>query len=159
MGKLNIILDNQLTSVRWVFLLVRESPFFALHCTVAQKVCHLLGIPVTEFTRAVLKPKVKVGRDFVHKAQTKEQVWKNMFMNTIKVCSLGHEALLWLSPILFSLDMIVPCEIGLVFILKGLAVEGTKVSNNISKYCCSNTIFNSLNLDTSAHIVFHWLWL
>ena len=48
------------------------SLFFAL--LVAQKVCHLLGMPVTEFTRAVLKPKVKVGRDYVHKAQTKEQV-------------------------------------------------------------------------------------
>lgn len=42
--------------------------------TVAQKVCHLLGIPVTEFSKAVLKPRVKVGRDYVQKAQTKAQV-------------------------------------------------------------------------------------
>nr|XP_006826038.1 PREDICTED: myosin-10-like isoform X2 [Saccoglossus kowalevskii] len=42
--------------------------------TVAQKVCHLLGLNVTDFTKALLRPRVKVGRDFVHKAQTKEQV-------------------------------------------------------------------------------------
>lgn len=42
--------------------------------TVAQKVAHLLGLSVTEMTKAFLKPKIKVGRDFVTKAQTKEQV-------------------------------------------------------------------------------------
>ncbi|KAI8501010.1 Myosin-9, partial [Branchiostoma belcheri] len=42
--------------------------------TVAQKVCHLMGLPVSEFTKALLRPRVKVGRDYVHKAQTKEQV-------------------------------------------------------------------------------------
>jgi len=48
---------------------------FAFHLfSVAQKVCHLLGIPVTEFSKAVLKPRVKVGRDYVQKAQTKAQV-------------------------------------------------------------------------------------
>lgn len=42
--------------------------------TVAQKICHLMGINVTDFTRALLKPRIKVGRDFVTKSQTKEQV-------------------------------------------------------------------------------------
>ncbi|XP_075184995.1 myosin-10-like isoform X12 [Anomaloglossus baeobatrachus] len=41
--------------------------------TAAQKLCHLLGLNVTEFTRAILMPKIKVGRDYVQKAQTKEQ--------------------------------------------------------------------------------------
>ncbi|XP_078739237.1 LOW QUALITY PROTEIN: uncharacterized protein LOC144952628 [Lampetra fluviatilis] len=41
--------------------------------TAAQKLCRLLGIPVTDFTRAILSPRIKVGRDFVQKAQTKEQ--------------------------------------------------------------------------------------
>ncbi|MGH0118756.1 UNVERIFIED_CONTAM: hypothetical protein FKN15_062218 [Acipenser sinensis] len=41
--------------------------------TAAQKVCHLLGINVTDFTRAILTPRIKVGRDVVQKAQTKEQ--------------------------------------------------------------------------------------
>ncbi|XP_041062705.1 myosin-11-like isoform X1 [Carcharodon carcharias] len=41
--------------------------------TVAQKVCHLLGMNVTDFTRAILTPRIKVGRDYVQKAQTKEQ--------------------------------------------------------------------------------------
>uniref|UniRef100_A0A8C7VP82 Myosin heavy chain 10 n=1 Tax=Oncorhynchus mykiss TaxID=8022 RepID=A0A8C7VP82_ONCMY len=41
--------------------------------TVAQKLCHLLGLNVMEFTRAILSPRIKVGRDYVQKAQTKEQ--------------------------------------------------------------------------------------
>uniref|UniRef100_S4RZE7 Myosin motor domain-containing protein n=1 Tax=Petromyzon marinus TaxID=7757 RepID=S4RZE7_PETMA len=41
--------------------------------TAAQKVCHLLGVSVTEFSRAILTPRIKVGRDYVQKAQTKEQ--------------------------------------------------------------------------------------
>jgi len=40
----------------------------------AQKVCHLQGINVTDFTRAILTPRIKVGREVVQKAQTKEQV-------------------------------------------------------------------------------------
>ena len=42
--------------------------------TVAQKVAHLLGIQVTDLTKAFLKPRIKVGRDYVTKAQSKEQV-------------------------------------------------------------------------------------
>uniref|UniRef100_A0A672GLQ0 Myosin-9 n=1 Tax=Salarias fasciatus TaxID=181472 RepID=A0A672GLQ0_SALFA len=41
--------------------------------TAAQKVCHLLSINVTDFTRAILSPRIKVGRDYVQKAQTQEQ--------------------------------------------------------------------------------------
>ncbi|XP_076345264.1 uncharacterized protein LOC143244459 isoform X1 [Tachypleus tridentatus] len=42
--------------------------------TVAQKISHLLGLSVTEMTKAFLRPRLKVGRDYVNKAQTKEQV-------------------------------------------------------------------------------------
>ncbi|XP_051985877.1 myosin-9-like [Xyrauchen texanus] len=41
--------------------------------TAAQKVSHLMGMNVTDFTRAILMPRIKVGRDFVQKAQTQEQ--------------------------------------------------------------------------------------
>ncbi|KAM3720134.1 Myosin heavy chain, non-muscle [Dirofilaria immitis] len=41
---------------------------------VAQKICCLLGLPVSDLAKAFLKPRVKVGRDYVHKAQTREQV-------------------------------------------------------------------------------------
>ncbi|XP_066910591.1 myosin-10-like [Clytia hemisphaerica] len=41
--------------------------------TIAQKICHLLGMPVTDFTKSLLKPRVKVGREFTQKAQTKAQ--------------------------------------------------------------------------------------
>ena len=42
--------------------------------TAAQKLSHLLGISVLEFSRAILTPRIKVGREYVQKAQTKEQV-------------------------------------------------------------------------------------
>uniref|UniRef100_W4VRK7 Putative myosin class i heavy chain n=1 Tax=Corethrella appendiculata TaxID=1370023 RepID=W4VRK7_9DIPT len=42
--------------------------------TVAQKIAHLLGLKVNDMTKAFLTPRIKVGRDFVTKAQTKEQV-------------------------------------------------------------------------------------
>jgi len=42
--------------------------------TVAQRVCALLGMDIVSFTKALLRPKIKVGRDYVQKAQTKEQV-------------------------------------------------------------------------------------
>ncbi|CAB1341935.1 unnamed protein product, partial [Coregonus sp. 'balchen'] len=32
--------------------------------TAAQKLCHLLGLNVMEFTRAILSPRIKVGRDY-----------------------------------------------------------------------------------------------
>ncbi|CAK5091800.1 unnamed protein product [Meloidogyne enterolobii] len=41
--------------------------------TVAQKICHLLGLPVADFTKAFLRPRIKVGREHVQKAQNKEQ--------------------------------------------------------------------------------------
>merc|ERR1719328_305363 len=42
--------------------------------TFAQKVAHLFGINVNDMTKGFLRPRIKVGRDFVTKAQTKEQV-------------------------------------------------------------------------------------
>ncbi|KAI7697597.1 Myosin heavy chain [Sarcoptes scabiei] len=42
--------------------------------TVAQKTSHLLGLNVSDMIKAFLRPKLKVGRDYVTKAQTKEQV-------------------------------------------------------------------------------------
>jgi myosin protein heavy chain len=39
----------------------------------AERVCYLLGIPVSEFTRAVLQPRVLAGREWVSQARTKQQ--------------------------------------------------------------------------------------
>ncbi|CAJ0583352.1 unnamed protein product, partial [Mesorhabditis spiculigera] len=39
---------------------------------VIQKASHLLGVNVTELQKAFLRPRIKVGRDFVQKAQNKE---------------------------------------------------------------------------------------
>jgi len=41
--------------------------------TVAQQLAHLLGVNVTELTRGFLKPRIKVGRETVVKAQSREQ--------------------------------------------------------------------------------------
>jgi len=38
-----------------------------------EKACHLLGVPVQEFTKAVLRPKVLAGREWVTQARTKQQ--------------------------------------------------------------------------------------
>ncbi len=61
--------------------------------TVAQKICALLGMNVVDFTKALLKPKIKVGRDFVQKAQTKEQVsefQRRITRQTYKQVCLRH---------------------------------------------------------------------
>ncbi|KAG8221578.1 P-loop containing nucleoside triphosphate hydrolase protein [Butyriboletus roseoflavus] len=39
----------------------------------AERVCHLLGIPLAEFTKAVLRPKVLAGREWVTQARTGQQ--------------------------------------------------------------------------------------
>ncbi|XP_047737475.1 myosin heavy chain, non-muscle isoform X3 [Hyalella azteca] len=41
--------------------------------TVAQQLAHLLGVNVTDFVRGFIKPRIKVGRETVTKAQNKEQ--------------------------------------------------------------------------------------
>ncbi|XP_066563709.1 myosin-9-like [Amia ocellicauda] len=41
--------------------------------TAAQKVCHLMGMNVTDFTHAILCPRIKVGQQYIPKTQTKEQ--------------------------------------------------------------------------------------
>lgn len=58
---------------------------FFLH-PAAQKVCHLMGINVTDFTRSILTPRIKVGRDVVQKAQTKEQVMTHLLF--VFVCDI-----------------------------------------------------------------------
>ena len=39
----------------------------------AERVCHILGIPVSEFTKAVLRPRVLAGREWVNQARTRQQ--------------------------------------------------------------------------------------
>lgn len=62
----------------------------------AQKVSHLLGINVTDFTRGILTPRIKVGRDYVQKAQTKEQVgilykWMSTLVINFAVTKLTNQ--------------------------------------------------------------------
>ena len=42
--------------------------------TVAQKISKLTGISVNDFTKALLKPKIKTGREFTVRSQNKAQV-------------------------------------------------------------------------------------
>lgn len=39
----------------------------------AERACHLLGIPLSEFTKAVLRPRVLAGREWVTQARTRQQ--------------------------------------------------------------------------------------
>ena len=45
-----------------------------LFSVVAQKVCRLLGLNASDFEKALLKPRIKTGRDYTVKSQNKEQV-------------------------------------------------------------------------------------
>lgn len=56
--------------------------------TVAQKISKLLSISVTDFTKALLKPKIKTGREFTVKSQNKEQVRR-------RLCYYNIAVLLW----------------------------------------------------------------
>lgn len=49
-----------------------------LFTPVAEKICHLLNISVTEFVRGLLSPRLKVGRETVTKAQNVAQVRPGM---------------------------------------------------------------------------------
>ncbi|KAJ3104333.1 hypothetical protein HK100_004074 [Physocladia obscura] len=42
--------------------------------TVVEKICHVLGISVPEFSKSLLKPKIKAGRDWVTQARNVSQV-------------------------------------------------------------------------------------
>ncbi|RDX42039.1 hypothetical protein OH76DRAFT_150419 [Lentinus brumalis] len=44
----------------------------------AERVCHLLGIPLSEFTKAVLRPRVLAGREWVTQARTKQQALEEL---------------------------------------------------------------------------------
>ncbi|KAJ1374677.1 hypothetical protein KIN20_037418 [Parelaphostrongylus tenuis] len=46
---------------------------FEVICVIGLKVCHLLSLPVIELTKAFLRPRIRVGREFVNKAQNKKQ--------------------------------------------------------------------------------------
>lgn len=43
-----------------------------------ERICHLLGISVQEFTKSVLRPKVRAGREWVTQARTKKQAEDEM---------------------------------------------------------------------------------
>jgi myosin protein heavy chain len=40
----------------------------------AERICHVLGIPVDAFTKGLLRPRVKAGREWVNQSRTAEQV-------------------------------------------------------------------------------------
>ena len=43
-------------------------------CAEAEKVAFLMGVNSGDFVKCLLKPKIKVGNEYVQKQQTKEQV-------------------------------------------------------------------------------------
>lgn len=44
----------------------------------AERACHLLGIPVAEFIKAVLRPRVLAGREWVTQARTRQQALEEL---------------------------------------------------------------------------------
>lgn len=43
-----------------------------------EKACHLLGVPVQELTTALVRPRIKAGREWVAQARTRQQVHDEM---------------------------------------------------------------------------------
>ncbi|PWN52978.1 hypothetical protein IE53DRAFT_373275 [Violaceomyces palustris] len=43
-----------------------------------EKICHVLGLPEQEFTKSLLRPKVKAGREWVTQSRTRRQVLDEM---------------------------------------------------------------------------------
>ena len=39
-----------------------------------QKICRLVGLNASDFEKALLRPRIKTGRDYTARSQTKEQV-------------------------------------------------------------------------------------
>ncbi|KAK9761523.1 class II myosin [Basidiobolus ranarum] len=52
----------------------RDEQAQLLETSVPEKICHVLGIPVAEFIKCLLKPKMLAGRDWVVQARTVTQV-------------------------------------------------------------------------------------
>ncbi|EIM83926.1 uncharacterized protein STEHIDRAFT_61823, partial [Stereum hirsutum FP-91666 SS1] len=44
----------------------------------SERACHLLGIPPSEFTRALLRPRVLAGREWVTQARTRQQALEEL---------------------------------------------------------------------------------
>ncbi|TBU21401.1 nonmuscle myosin heavy chain b [Dichomitus squalens] len=44
----------------------------------AERACHLLGLPMSEFTKAVLRPRVLAGREWVTQARTRQQAFEEL---------------------------------------------------------------------------------
>ncbi|KAJ1341597.1 hypothetical protein BSLG_003824 [Batrachochytrium salamandrivorans] len=51
-----------------------NATFTAQAPAIAEKICHVLGIPVADFSRSLLKPRIKAGRDHMQ-ARNVEQVY------------------------------------------------------------------------------------
>jgi len=66
----------QTTHVRFLTVVLPSINLVGLY-SAAQKICKLLGISVAEFTKALLKPRIKTGRDFTVRSQNMEQVNNN----------------------------------------------------------------------------------
>ncbi|CAG8531243.1 4224_t:CDS:10 [Paraglomus brasilianum] len=52
----------------------RDNQAYITDKSIAEKVCNILGMPVDDFVKSLLKPHVKAGREWVAQARTKEQV-------------------------------------------------------------------------------------
>jgi myosin heavy chain 9/10/11/14 len=51
----------------------RSDDAFITDSSKAERACYLLGIPISEFTKALLRPRVLAGREWVSQARTKQQ--------------------------------------------------------------------------------------
>lgn len=62
---------------------------------------HLLGLNVTDLVRGFLKPRIKVGRETVTKAQNREQVSLFPFFLDLKKILIAYSQISGKGPIIF----------------------------------------------------------
>ena len=94
--------------------------------TVAQKIAKLLGIAVTDFTKAMLKPKIKTGREYTVRSQNKAQA---EFSSQALSKALYERLFKWIvSRINKSLDRTLSSEASFIGILDIAGFEIFKVS-------------------------------
>ena len=107
--------------------------------TVAQKICKLMGLSVTDFTKALLKPKIKTGREFTVRSQNKAQVeFSSMALSKALYERLFKWVVLRINK---SLDRSVHSRASFIGILDIAGFEIFKVGETIFFVCIGTALY------------------
>ena len=77
-----------------------------------EKVAHLLGVEAADLIKGLLKPRIKVGNDYVNKGQNKDQVINSIGALSKAVCSKIKELFTAKNDFMFGFRYIIECFVG-----------------------------------------------